>query len=349
MLQVGIAGIGFMGMIHYLAYRDVRGINVGAICTRNKKKLAGDWREIQGNFGPPGKEMKLTGVNRYPKFDELLADSTIDVIDLCLPPSLHAKSAIAAFEAGKHVFCEKPMALSVAECQRMSDAAKASDRQLLIGHVLPFFPEYAFVLKTVASGVYGDLIGGSFKRVVSDPQWIPDYYNPRKVGGPLLDLHVHDAHYIRLLFGMPSGVISRGRLRNGTVEYCDTIFEFADHDYTVSASSGVINQPGRSFTHAYEIHFQRATIQFSLAIIQGAPHGMPLTIFGSDTWVTVPVIPAGDPSDAFVSEIKEVVRCLRTGEPSKILNSDVAQDAVELCRMQHQSVRRQVPVRTPKR
>ena len=54
MVRVGIVGIGFMGMIHYLAYKNVPGAKVAAICTRDKKKLAGDWRGIKGNFGSPG-------------------------------------------------------------------------------------------------------------------------------------------------------------------------------------------------------------------------------------------------------------------------------------------------------
>ena len=65
MLKVGIVGIGFMGMIHYLAYQQVRGAKVTAIATRDKKKLAGDWRGIKGNFGPPGTQMDLRGVRGY--------------------------------------------------------------------------------------------------------------------------------------------------------------------------------------------------------------------------------------------------------------------------------------------
>ncbi len=54
MMKIGIAGIGFMGWIHYLAYRRVAGVKVAAICEQNKKRLGGDWRDIQGNFGPAG-------------------------------------------------------------------------------------------------------------------------------------------------------------------------------------------------------------------------------------------------------------------------------------------------------
>jgi len=59
MVRVGIAGIGFMGMIHYLAYEKVRGARVVAVQSSSAKKRSGDWRGIQGNFGPPGRRMDL--------------------------------------------------------------------------------------------------------------------------------------------------------------------------------------------------------------------------------------------------------------------------------------------------
>ena len=56
MVNVGITGLGFMGMIHYLAYQRVRGVAIKAICEVDRRRLAGDWRSIKGNFGPAGKK-----------------------------------------------------------------------------------------------------------------------------------------------------------------------------------------------------------------------------------------------------------------------------------------------------
>ena len=60
MIRVGIAGIGFMGLVHYLTYPKLRGVKVTAISTRSAKRRAGDWTDIQGNFGPRGTEMDLS-------------------------------------------------------------------------------------------------------------------------------------------------------------------------------------------------------------------------------------------------------------------------------------------------
>ena len=111
MLKVGIAGLGFMGKTHFEAYGKVRGVKVAAICEKDPKRLAGDWRSIKGNFGPPGQLVDLTGVKGFSEFDQLLADPEIDVVNICLPPGAHASVAICALKAGKHVFCEKPIAL----------------------------------------------------------------------------------------------------------------------------------------------------------------------------------------------------------------------------------------------
>ena len=61
MIQVGIVGLGFMGMIHYLTYRKIPGVRVAAICEVNERRLTGDWTDIKGNFGPAGEQMDLSG------------------------------------------------------------------------------------------------------------------------------------------------------------------------------------------------------------------------------------------------------------------------------------------------
>src|SRR3954464_14010923 len=111
MVRIGIVGLGFMGMIHYLAARKLKGARVTAVCSRDPKKLAGDWRSIRGNFGPPGQMMDLSKVKKYDQIDALLNDPDIDLVDVCNPTHLHAETALAALKAGKHVLVEKAIAL----------------------------------------------------------------------------------------------------------------------------------------------------------------------------------------------------------------------------------------------
>src|SRR5258708_12838416 len=112
MIHVGLAGIGFMGWIHWLGYKLVPGAKMSAISTRDAKRRSGDWRGIQGNFGPPGEQVDLSGVQAFERLEDLLADPSIDLVDLCLPPHLHAQAAEKAFPPRNHVSSQKPFALT---------------------------------------------------------------------------------------------------------------------------------------------------------------------------------------------------------------------------------------------
>jgi predicted dehydrogenase len=339
MINVGIVGLGFMGMIHYLTYRKLPGVRVAAICEVNKKRLTGDWTDIKGNFGPAGEQMDLTGVATYTSLDDMLAGTELDLIDVTLPPSLHADATIRALNAGKHVFCEKPMSLKLEECQRMSAAAREADRRLFVGHVLPFFPEYAWALDAVRSGRYGALRGGAFRRVISDPAWLPNYWSAEHVGGPLFDLHVHDAHFIRLLFGMPDEVVSRGRVKNGLPEFWHSHFSFHDNDYLVEATSGTTPQQGRAFNHGFEIHLERATILFEFAVIGGeGAYLCPPTLLDDSGKAERVSLGAGDPMDAFEAELRTVTESVRKNQESDVLGGHLAEDAVRLCQMEADSI-----------
>jgi predicted dehydrogenase len=346
LIRVGIVGLGFMGWIHWLAWHKVRGARVAAICTRDKRRLAGDWRGIQGNFGPPGERVDLSGVAAYSQLDDLLASDQIDLVDITLPTYLHADTAIRALTAGKPVLCEKPMALRPADCRKMVAVAQKARRQLFIAHVLPFFPEYQRARKVIASGKYGRLLGGAFRRVIAEPTWLDKFWSPDHIGGPMLDLHIHDAHLIRLLFGMPQEVIATGRMRDGLAEFWHAQFRFADPDLVVEATCGTIEQQGRAFDHGFEIHLERATLAFDFAVIggQGGYLCEPMLLDNRGK-VHRSKLRGGDPVDAFVGELSEVAACVRVGKPSAILGADLAQDAMRICESQAVSLQRRKPVR----
>ena len=82
MINVGICGLGFMGMIHYLAYQKVRGAKVKAICEKIPERLAGDWRSIKGNFGPQGEIVNLDAMARYMVGTTNNGHSIADMLDI---------------------------------------------------------------------------------------------------------------------------------------------------------------------------------------------------------------------------------------------------------------------------
>jgi predicted dehydrogenase len=279
--------------------------------------------------------MDLKGIKTFERWEDLIADPSIDLVDICLPPALHAPVAIAALKAGKHVLVEKPIALEPADAKRMVEAAKRADRQLMIAHVLPFFPEFAYVRQLVASGKYGKLLGAHFKRIIADPSWLKDFFDPKAVGGPVVDLHIHDAHFIRLLCGMPRAVFSTGRLRGDVVEFFTT--QFLYDGLALTATSGVVKQQARSFTHAFEVYFEEAAVLYDMAVIDGQPTmNVPLTVLAPKGKMLRPTF---DEVDAFAAELTEATRSARANKPSELLAGALALDALVLCQKQTQSVR----------
>lgn len=344
MTRVGIVGLGFMGMVHYLSYQKLLGVKVVALCEQNPKRLAGDWTNIKGNFGPPGKQMDLAGIATYESVKALIDDERVDLVDITLPPALHAEVAIKALQAGKHAFCEKPMAMTVEACDRML-AARQENQKLLIGHVLPFFPEYAWALQEIRSGKHGSLLGGSFQRLIADPSWLSNYWSAAAVGGPLLDLHVHDAHFIRLAFGMPTGVTTRGSTREGLPQQWHSLFEFEDPHQFAHATCSAMPQQGRPFMHGFEIQLERATLMFQFALIQTENGGeqasylCPPTILDSDGHATQIELGDGDPMHAFKNELQHVLRVIQDEASPDGLACELARDAIVMCQMQRESLR----------
>ncbi|MGL4594763.1 MAG: Gfo/Idh/MocA family protein [Thermoguttaceae bacterium] len=338
MLKIGITGIGFMGMIHYLAYQNIPGVQVSAICEKIPERLRGDWTKIKGNFGPQGTQMDLSGVKTYSEMSDMLADDSLDLIDVCLPPNVHAEATIAALNAGKNVLCEKPIALKLSEAEKMFAAAERNKKLLMVAHVLPFFVSHAFVYEAVRSGRFGKLLGGHFNRVISDPTWLPDFYNLDKIGGPLLDLHIHDAHFIRLLFGMPQIIQSVGRLRGEVPEYFNSQFLFDDPSLVVTATSGVIFQQGRPFTHGYEVHFEKATL------LHESFSQVPPTILTDDGKVEQAKLPALDEIAVFAQELTDVTDSVKRETVSPTLDGRLALDALIIATKEMESVRTRKPV-----
>jgi predicted dehydrogenase len=334
MVNIGIAGIGFMGMTHYRAIQKVRGGRVTAICSRSKNRLKGDWRGIRGNFGEPGQVEDLKGVTSYDRLDAMLADDSIDLIDICLPTSDHCDSAIQALRAGKHVLVEKPIALSLRDADRMVREAEKADRLLMVAHVLPFFPEYAFLASCIRSGEYGALQGAHFKRIISQPDWSSDFSNMARSGGPGVDLHIHDTHFIVATCGRPDRVSASGRLvQEKYATYLAATYQFDDRpEMAITCTGGAISQKGRPFAHGFEAYFESATVLYEFATLAGKPHlSQPLSVLTSDGKVRRPRLGSGDPVVAFTKEIQGAVSAVQTGQVSAELSGEIARSALAIC------------------
>ncbi len=334
MVRIGLVGVGFMGRIHFLASQRLTGAKVAAVCSRDKAKLAGDWTNTRGNFGPEPGRVDLAGVKTYESYDAMLADPEIDLVDICNPTDQHPAFALAALKAGKHVLVEKAIALQPAMADEMLAAAKTAGKLLMVAHVLPFFPEFAYAADAVRSGQYGKLLGAHFKRVISKPDWSADIGDASKTGGPAVDLHIHDTHFIGLLAGVPKAVFATGVVDpSGAVNYLTTQYLYGPGGPSVTCSSGAISMAGRPFVHGFEIYLEKATIAYD----SGGPA---LTLLTADGKTSQPTLAGGgDPLTAFATELQTAVDAVKSGREPDLLSGQLARDALALCHKECESVK----------
>lgn len=334
MVRIGIAGIGFMGRIHFLAAQTLAGdAAVVAVCSRDPAKLAGDWRSTRGNFGPEPGRVDLAGVERYDDYARLLADPNVDLVDICTVTDQHAPMALAALRAGKHVLVEKAIALSLDDADAMLAAARAAGKLLMVAHVLPFFPEFRFAVDAVRSGRFGKLLGGHLTRVIARPDWSADIGDVAKTGGPAVDLHIHDTHFVGLIAGVPERVQSVGTVaENGAVEYLTTQYLYGPGGPALTCSSGAVAASGRPFAHGFELYLEKATVAYHSS-------GVPLTVYTPDGKTDVLALGSGDAIDSFAAELRAAVQGVAAGKEPVLLAGQLARDALGLCHREIESVK----------
>lgn len=190
-LRVGLCGLGEIGQHHLGAIRTSEHAELAAVC------------DLDAELG------SAAGVPHFGELDEMLAVQDLDVIDVCLPHSLHERAALAAIESGCHVLLEKPMAIGLGACDRI--AAAAADAGLLVGvsHNQIFYGPHRRAAELLESGALGEL------RQIHARLWIGGRYggwrqDPEVAGGGLLmDAGIHRVYMLRELGGPVRSVSAR--------------------------------------------------------------------------------------------------------------------------------------------
>ena len=182
-IRVGIIGCGGIANgKHMRSLAKVADCEMVAFCDiipeRAEKALA--------DFGAPG-------AKAYTDYKELLKDPTIDVVHVCTPNRSHSFITVDALEAGKHVMCEKPMAINSAEAKTMLDAAKRTGKKLSIGYQTRFRDDSQYLKQEVEDGTFGDIY---YARAISlrrraVPTWGVFLNEYEQGGGPLIDIGTH--------------------------------------------------------------------------------------------------------------------------------------------------------------
>jgi len=319
-VRVAVVGLGMMGTTHFRAYRQIPGAEVVAVGDPDPRKLAGDWAGAAGNIDTGAAQATdLSGLRRYARLARLLRDPDVDVVDLCVPTHQHAPMAVRALAAGKHVFCEKPMALSSRQARRMIEVAAKAGRRLGVGHVLRFWPEYLLLKDLIDSGRYGRVRSAVLTRLSARPAWSWDHWleDGRRSGSAALDLHIHDADTVQWFFGRPAKVSAAGSADpGGGLGHIVTTYHYQDGPLVV-AEGGWDFPPSFPFRMAARIVFDEATADFSTL---ASPT---LTVHDGRTGKAEhpPVLAA----DGYTEELRDFVECVASGRaPTRVTPEDAA-------------------------
>lgn len=157
----------------------------------------------------PKKAAAYPGVEVFTNLEVALLATPIDAVYVCSPVFLHVPYTIASLQAGKHVLCEKPTAMNLADAQAMVAAARRHQRLFAVAYYRRLFPKLVRARQLIAEGVIGEPVlaeancHGWLKN--DDPDWARNWlFNPAKAGGgPLYDIACHRIDALNFLFGEP--------------------------------------------------------------------------------------------------------------------------------------------------
>jgi predicted dehydrogenase len=296
--------MGVMGWFHASQYARLDGIELTAIADVDPARLEAR-EEVIGNITREGGSIDLESVARYTDASALIAEAGVDLVDVCLPTYLHAHYTIEALEAGRHVLCEKPMALTLEDADRMVDASERAKRRLMIAQCVRFWPEYMHLRQVVREGTYGKLLSLNMYRIGGRPVWSPEnwFLDPARSGGPIRDLHIHDVDYVHSLLGAPDRVQAVGRRSEPTGSY-DVIHAVYSYDtgpqVHLHAGWSMAQVP---FQAGYDAWFERGFLRYD------PKHDPPLIVF--DDLVHVNGHPAEyERGNAYYNEIAYFCACV---------------------------------------
>lgn len=314
-VKYAVIGLGWFGEKHCEALAGLPNVELYALCTRTESRL----RALAEEFNVK---------HIYTDYNELLANPEVEAVSITTMWDQHAEPALAALKAGKHVFLEKPMASTVAECQAIVDAANATDKAFMVGHICRFNPRYAAAKAEIAAGRIGKIVSVYARRSI--PATVGAQVLPKI--GPIIGDGVHDTDLLLWYTGA-----------NVETAYAQTInvrgFKYPDIGWTMyrldSGATAVLENvwflPEKT---AFQIDERMEIIgtEGSIHIHETHPN---FSIVDKDGWRSPdttywPEI-HGVRSGALRAELDYFVNCILKGEKPTIIRPEESMKAVVAC------------------
>lgn len=327
-IRIGLIGAGNICQnAHIPAYLKQKDVELVAVCDLNLERA----KEVSLKYGIPKVSETI---------EKLVSLEEVDAVSICTWNNAHAKAALAAIGAGKHVLCEKPMAMTVAEAEAMADAAKLGGKVFMMGFVNRFRSD-AMVIKEMADArKFGDIYfarAGWLRRRGTPLGWFTDV--SKSGGGPVIDIGVHVIDLTWHFMGKPRPIAvsatthyplgdykTKGVGRWKALDTDDLVFNTED------SAAGTIrfeNGASMNFEVSWAVNMKETGI-YSYIFGKDAGASLdPLEIYGEEANYLVDAKPTTDRGDSFEREIRHFLDCIVSGQEPSV----TAQDGVYVQKM----------------
>ena len=318
-INVGIIGAGGIAEgAHMPGYLATPGAKVIAVCDVVKERA----EKFADRFGIPK-------TNVFTDYNKLVAMDELDAVSVCTPNNFHAGPTVAAFEAGKHVLCEKPIAGNAVDGQAMVDAAKKAKKILQIGLHIRFTPHGKALKKIVESGELGQIY---YARAVTMrrrgiPSWGAFVQKKMSGAGPLVDIGVHELDFIVWLMGCPKPIGAAGHTytmfgNRKDVAVGDWGMWDADHYDVEDFAVGYINfenDISATLETSWAAHIGNPGPSFILGD-KGGLQTSPVLLLQDKNGAMVDITPhiSGSNEDPHTTEVKAFIKAIKEGLPSPV-------------------------------
>jgi len=309
-VRLGMIGAGTIARFHLRSARECTGVEVPAVCDVD----AGRLQAVAEEFAVP---------HTFDDHRDLLAGDLVDAVSICTPNDTHLPIALDAFKAGKHVLCEKPLAMNAREARRMVAAAEKAGRLLMAAQSARYTTSARFLKGLADKGRFGDIYyakGVWLRRTGIPKGWFQDA--EQSGGGPLIDLGVHAVDLMWWIMGHPNPIAAYGVTfdhlgRSGQgmgdwgVGYNPTTFSVED-----MVAAMIRFEDGRAL--GIDISWAAHTGDFYWLRLFGTKGGAQLApeslIYETEGETKVDAAPQLEQENQYANEIQHFVDCVRRGK-----------------------------------
>lgn len=311
MFKVALIGIGGMGGHHFNVYKGIEDCKVVAVA------------DVRTDMAR--EKVNDESVHIYSDMDDLLANETVDMVDICTPSYMHADMSIKALQMGINTLSEKPMTINSADAERIIEAAEKSDAKFMVAHVVRFMAPYAYLADEIKKGEMGELLRLDMKRVGGVPRWSWEDWmrDCKKSGGTPIDLSIHDIDFVQSVLGQPDEVNGVYHKMNNDNDFIVANMTFGK---TVVSTEGTWYNYDLPFDASFRAVFQNGYIQLKDNKLY--KNGEEVELNAEDEHIDSGINVSG--TDGYATEIKYFIDCVKNNVSPDFVSPESSKASVSL-------------------